>query len=470
MNLKFSNTQLFAIILIAVIVFEIVALAFYSAQNNPSPDNNQPDPLDVGNQPTLAYTSQVDGTVVKLLPRLMFFGNTTEPDISTLDRQLLQLPGIRPENFNSYYRNDPTTGGLIYVAEVSYNQNQTNPVKIISDASGITQFSQPFGFAQALVSVPKNVSFHNNDLNLNKNHLFVDPLLATYVSVQTQANDKIQVQLDAKFQGNQLTELVSSELENPATQTQNRSATRLWSVDQLKPVLVVFADTNYSTRLEADTLKQRLSALSDINTIQLSFVPTAPLSIQFFSNDANLKTDVNELLKSSPFVKESSIRDFATGFQVLVQLNQNSDYESFKTDLASRFADKNLTENQSYSFLPFVFRLSARLDTKTTDLNATANQVKNLIGITDRIDLYQEASTSVSFIEESILDLNKGKYFLDSNTLSILVYPGKTIGQPAPILIEFATLRDKVVQVYAAREIDGTQSQTGNPTENPFLQ
>jgi hypothetical protein len=67
--------------------------------------------------------------------------------------------------------------------------------------------------------------------------------------------------------------------------------------------------------------------------------------------------------------------------------------------------------------------------------------------------VYQLARATVPFIEVDLTDPSLGNYALDDNQLNFLVLPGKQIGAPVPVLIQFVTVRDRVTQIQSAREL-----------------
>src|SRR3989338_2574888 len=461
MNLQFSQTQLFSIFIVLIMMASTVSIALLSQDPNPQPNPNQPDqPLNPGNQTTLPYSVTVNASVVQQLPRVILFATTDESDIQVIDTRLVSIPGIRLDSFNSYFRNDPSTGGLIYVAEVSFDPNQTNTQKLISDAGNINVFTQqPFGFAQALVSVPKNVTFHNTDFDVNHAYTFLDPLVPSYVSPETRPKDQIQVQLDAKFTGNTISELIASEVSNPLNDPKQRSATRLLTLDELKPLLVFGADTNYSASLDVNTLLPRLEQLPDVNQAQVTYSLAAPATVQFFFQDQNTRDDINQFFSDYNRISSFQLQSSATGFDIVLALQNPTEFESVKTDVTAKLSAKGMTPNQSFRFVSPVYRLRGQLETTKTDLNATATQLRSLLNLGDGLEVYQLGTSNTTYIQESMLDENSQKYFFDQNTMPIQVLPGKTVGQPVVIKIDFVTVRDKIVQLFNASEVKGMEGQ-----------
>ncbi|MDO8625648.1 MAG: hypothetical protein Q7R47_06195, partial [Candidatus Diapherotrites archaeon] len=281
---KFSSTQLFAILLVVVMVGSTLAIAIISGGNTNAPDTTQPlAPIDADNQTTLAFDATVNAKVFKPLNRLIFFGCTRETDIQKIDSRIVQLEGVSTANYISSFRQDASCEGLLYVAQFSYMPT-VGPDTIAAQAQQSPLFVQaPFVLLQALVSVPAMVTFHNAAFDLNKTYTFPDPLLTAYVSSQTIANDPIELQISATFTGNTISQLQAYEQSNPALAKVTRQASRLWTVDLLHPLLIFSADTNYSAQLEPSVLTPLLERLPDVNGVQMAYQPTAPFAVQFLT-------------------------------------------------------------------------------------------------------------------------------------------------------------------------------------------
>ncbi|GEM_PF-4769883 len=466
-----SQTQVFALLIVIVMLGSTVAIGLYSLGNQPQDPDTPDQPLDTGDQTAIPFSASTEGSVVRVLPQVVFFGPTPETDIQKIDAVILSVPGVLQIGFQSSFRDDPDSEALLYVANFSFDPALTNSGQILTAASNPEVFSNtPFLFAQALVSVPSRVTFRSEQLDLNREYLFLDQLIQAYVSASTEAEDIIQVQLDATFTGATLTELIASETANSNAQIQQRQATRLYQIHELFPEIVFSFDANYTSDLEPDILKPKLLAIPNVNTAEVLLQPMAPLSVHFSFQDDQTRSDVNQLFSDYNRVKSFSIQPSASGFDVYYELFQNSDYTIVKTELKNKFSAKGWSETVGFSFSNWIVRLSVKLETASTDNKAAADRVKTLLSAYSTLVIYQPAQTNIPFIEESILNPDLAKYYLDANVLPINVFPGKKINEPAVILIKFLTQRDRVVQVISAVETTGVQSTPGNPDENPFNQ
>jgi hypothetical protein len=450
---KLSSTQLFAILLIVIMGASTLAIAFISGGG--TTDTTPPlAPIDSNSQTTLAYDALVVAKVYKSLNRLTLFGCTNQTDIERLDALTASFDGVLVTNFSSSFRKDPQCPGLIYVAQLSYQPNA--PIeRLSSQATASGAFIQPpFVLQQALVSVPREVSFHNSAFDLNKTYTFLDPLVTAFVSAQTQANDTINLAISAQFTGSAISQIQAYEDSNPAIASITRQASRIWTVQSLFPTLMFSADANYAAALTPDALKPRIAQLADVNGVEVAFEPASPFLLQFSRVlDANERTDLNALLSDLNSLSSFQIQDGA-GKPGTVAVLTPLDYAqmpSIRTAISAALSDHGFSA-QDFAFEAPVFTLSGRVDTTTTDTNSIANAISRLIGLKNLL-VYQLARATVPFIEVDLTDPSLGNYALDDNQLNFLVLPGKQIGAPVPVLIQFVTVRDRVTQIQSAREL-----------------
>lgn len=472
MKLNFSGTQIFALFLIVVMIGSIGVLLVYSVTNNPDSGPDTPDtPIGTDSESQLSYTAESSATVVQSLPQVIAAAPTSQTDIQKIESQVVAIPGILLQNFKSYYKTDPQSGQLVYIAEFSFDNKQTTLAAVQEAVSGISDFSGPVDLmATALVSVPKTIRFHNPDFDLNRDFSLPDPLISSYVSPQTMVNDEITVNISAVFTGNKLDQIVAYESSNPQTAALTREAVRLHPIRELKPILFVSADVNYSTAFEPDAAQAKLLSLTDLNSVQTKYQPLGDPLVHFYSDSNQLAADVNAIFSDQDNLQSFSIQADETGFLVQFKPKSSADFPGIKNDLTQKFASKGWTEPVDFQFASYSIRFQANLSATTTDLNYAATQVRKLLSLPPSTVIYQSAVIDLPFIEESITNPDSVKYSFDQNQLDVLVFPNHKTSEPVVIDFKFVTQRNTIVQILSAVEPPGESSQPGNPGENPFLQ
>ncbi|MDO8625746.1 MAG: hypothetical protein Q7R47_06700, partial [Candidatus Diapherotrites archaeon] len=178
--------------------------------------------------------------------------------------------------------------------------------------------------------------------------------------------------------------------------------------------------------------------------------------------DQNATNDVNRLLSDYNRLEQFSFQNAQDGFFVLLTPKDYTDMAVIQTELSKSFLALDRNQEHDFRFQIPTFNLSGRLDTTTTDANSIADALIQKLKLKG-LSVYQLAQGNVPFIEESLTDPTQPVYSRDQNELDFLALPGKKIGNPVVVFVQFVTVRDRVVQVVSARELSGNESVSQNP-------
>ncbi|MBU1930778.1 hypothetical protein KJ972_04675, partial [Candidatus Micrarchaeota archaeon] len=369
----YSATQWLAIFVVAVIAFSTIAFSLLGSFGDQPPSEEPPAPQDAT---TFSFQAEVEVTVSEVLPHFKLIAETSQTNIDLLDAMVRSTPGVL--QMQSIFRQDPTRGNfLLYEADIMYEKEQFSLNEILEAVLANTQgqLSQTGVFSSALFEVPHNVTFRNEELDLTKEHLFLDQLVQGLVEAPTLKGDRITVHLAATFTGVSLVELTAFEVLNPETQITERVASRIMKVDSLEPVLLFSADTVFASGLEPITLEEELSVISDITQTKVQVFPSDSFSLRV---DAELDAEsfgsfLNEL-SGTQWQVLSPERPFQ--FELLVPAIEI--YQSVKESIQIELEAQGFSSEQ-FSFGELPVSIEGRID-------LTETGTENVISIVEQIE------------------------------------------------------------------------------------
>lgn len=448
-----NKNQWFGLFIIFVMVGSIVGFSTYFTGN---PDNSDavPDDSSLPDSTTLAMVAEnVPAKVVEVLPSILFSAFTDQADITIIDKKIAEVKGIY--RINSKYRqySNPSFGtSLVYTAEISF-ENQKTAEEITPEITTATQgiLFDSFAFSNVLVSVPKNVSF-SNEQGFDLNYEFSDPLVLAAAMPGTIKGDELLVRIDAYFTGKTMVNSIASEATNLSSEPKFLSFDLNKTVEEMLPRIIFGSTVTYSDYVEGSSLKEKIIWLEGVVDVNISSLKSENYFVAYFDANTSLQQDFNEFFFENPSVFNSvNVSSVGNGFSAQVYFNEDINSGNplnAEEKVKSFLEDKNAS---NISVVESSSQVFGSIELISADSSKTVSALNELLaGLNfSGTEVQQQAVVLFdSFFNE------EGKTFVpdEKTETQVFVSPSRTVGEEVLLSVQVQTSRDRILSITAAEE------------------
>lgn len=420
-----KSSVLMSWFIVIIMVGSILGFAFYYVGND-NPDSGTDTGTDQ-NAPPLADTTQlqfsaagIDANVIDSLPSILIVAETDEAEINKIDSEIYLADQNIRQVLSSYMQPQANSQkALIYRAEISLAP-RSDPIKIINEiSSDSNHLSSIQAVKSILVRLPKNISFSNKDLNLEKEYEFRDSTVQVFASPQTIMGDNLKVTLNATFQGQELTQITGFEEENLSEKLLQKTISLNAPISELEPVLLVSAEqVSFSNIAPISALAETFKKLQDVNDSSFSIPIVQPkITLSVSGIDQNQVFDLNALAASLPDLNFAETQITSEGF--FASLTFKSDLNTLGPQRNS-IAEKLRGMNVSSDRIEMQESRTSLFGTVSLKSPSAAKEIYNKIGTSIfskgvLAKIYQPAKLRVFQI-------------FDPDTNALVEVPGQSIG------------------------------------------
>jgi hypothetical protein len=446
--------QAFALAVVVLMVASMVGYSFLTEPNT-TPTDDIP-PSDLGGpqidqtQIKSFYAEEIDANVVQLFPVMVLTASTEETEINLIDAAIYALPGVT--SVNSYYKTDQLalTGGLVYVATISFDPAQDKE-ELLQGIKDNTSLQVADVVQTGLVKVPVETRLKaEDDETLFKDYRLEEPFLEAILSFETAKDDKIVVSEQFVFSGDQIMQSLAFETANKTGQPTSFGL-KLPDIEivELTKRFTLGGSRIYQGANDFDWLEQKIEALAEVDSVELE---VQPIFYRLgFIIDKNLSgrvlTDLNAALNQVESAKAVKFWHQEDVDIVTVDFEAQADYEALKDGVEQAFASSGAEYQERQEPMVSLF---GELETKTTqslDLNESFFELMAAEGF-QGIELYQEALVDLKtkeFVGPDILL----SWQAEETTNQALIFPGHEVGQRVELDVSIYGERGKVTRINA---------------------
>jgi len=197
------------IVIVAVMAFSMIAVAFTSMQNNPSTDNSGINTNPILN--SFTYDLDFSSTAIKELNSFRMVAKTSNLDKSEIDTAIQKMDGV--SKVGSEFRNN-ANGVWDYFAEITLKKT-ANLEDILNQIFELEYFTdaEKVAMKYMTISSPGKLLLYNTELEINRNFEFSSTTLPALVSIETMPGDVINISGSVTLKGMDITALELIELE-----------------------------------------------------------------------------------------------------------------------------------------------------------------------------------------------------------------------------------------------------------------
>ncbi len=453
MDLKLNKKVIFSIFLGIIMLTSLFAFLYTGQDPNQPPTTPPVTPQTT----TINYDAQnVQAKVVRLFPQVFFTATTRETNKAVLDEQVKKLSGVR-SILQSYYSDPNSSGGigqsdlstLYYVAQLSITDN-ADVFAMQEQANDSNMFLAAEALRGGLVSLPEQVTFTNQDLNVTLDHDFQSPLSNAFLRPNTLVEDQIIVYLQGGFSASTLKTIQAVEQQNITAQPQEITLTQTHQITNLSQDLFFSFNATPLFLENEEQLKQTIvTGIQGAANPQASagfFFPS--LTITFDKNYSVFQQDMTTLLTDINGV-QGQIFNLDQN-QLTVFLDSTTFLET-KSTLLSELEALNFHVVQT---IDPVVTVNGSVSFDSNNLNEHSMQLKELIK-------QQEYFSTQNMQDISVLQnaFFEAQNFTAQDTNTIYDYPQKTfeakimpnhnLSDQVPLEITLSIVRGKIDSVTA---------------------
>jgi hypothetical protein len=445
LGVNLNKSQWFGLFIIFVMVGSIIGFTTYFTGNNQAEEDFD---LSLPDSTVIKMRADnIEAKVVEVLPKIFFSAFTNEADITAIDKKIGEVNGIY--KIQSKYRqaSNPTFNtSLIYTAEISFEKDR-NVLEVISDIRDLTEsiLFEPFSFEAALISVPRNVHF-SNDQGFDLNYDFADPLMLAYVVPGVAKGDKLLVRIDASFTGKTLVNSSSYEI-LPVPFFSDFNA----SIKEKLPRIVFGSFVDYSDYIDENSLKEKILSLPSVVDANVFSPKPENYFIVSFSAENSMEEDFNRFLHNSTEFTSLEVSEVGEGFSAQLYFNEDENITSLEEKVVSFLRDKNAS---NVSVTEARTQVSGYLELLSSDASKTISELTVLLSSLDfkAITFQQQVLVSLPSFFDSY-----GREFIpgDETSTEVFVSAFRNIGDEVELrayIVPNETVRKGILSINAAEE------------------
>lgn len=243
--MQLSGKQVFAIFIVATMVLSILSVLLYSG--SPPGNNNAPPQVPQEDATAIAYrASGVNAIVLQVFPSTVVVARTGAASVGEIEALLGRIDGVAAINKSQFI---PRQEGLQenFRTEIRFvsAEKMAGAFQKIKDVNILSKVQI---FMQALVSVPGEVVFRNEDLGVEQKYSFPSGQAQAFVSEETQKGDSVKLSMQSEFKGQELSNLVAFEEQNITTTTQLYLVSKEFNVASLENEFAASATAPVASR------------------------------------------------------------------------------------------------------------------------------------------------------------------------------------------------------------------------------
>ncbi len=444
-----KKSQLMAIFIIVAMVGSTIAFGLLSYNNSNTPPTNAEDvpPLQTTEQTTLKYSAKnIDSNVLQLLQSFEIFFDTNRTDIDNIDSEIRLVDGIK--SLDSQFLN-PQAGknSLTYMAEISFEKT-FEPSQLISEIGKKLNVSGIQAIRKGLVELPKTISLHSSDLNIDMDYSFKDNLSPAWLEISTIAGDSIQSELQVTLKGKDLLDILAFETKNLSSQFEPHSIVQKLKIDSMAPELSLEADYNYSLGIDSNALEEKIAKLQDVNAEAIDLaerIPELKLMAKISTGKNISKEDINSALSS---LESVSLAEQNIPIIAIIDFSSGTNVSLLEKSIQQKLSVLGLNESEIEFQEPRV-SLSGTISLNSGDSKNAVESIKKIL-FDEKISgfkLLQKAEFNVSILSDG--DKN---FALGENKLEVSLNPSHVAGEEIEIQVDFYTQRNKIVFLAGIKE------------------
>ena len=255
------------IIIVAVMAFSMIAVAFNSTtQNNQNSDTSGINTNPIVN--SFDYELNFSSTAIKELNSFRMVAKTSNLDKSQIDTAIQKMDGV--SKVSSEFRNN-NNGVWDYFAEITLKKT-ANLNDILNQIFELEYFTGAEKVAMKYMTIasPGELKLYNPTLNIDRNFEFTSATLPALVSIETIAGDTITVSGSVTLRGMDITALEIIESSNQNSQPQ------YFSVNETLPIItlgneLLFEGQTSDLNIDQNYYTEQLALID--STAQIYFIP-----------------------------------------------------------------------------------------------------------------------------------------------------------------------------------------------------
>ncbi len=437
-----TKGQWFAIFIIAIFVFSMVAVLFsgdsLSGNPSPTPDTNS-------NTTPIPFQSDfVDANVVELFPYLIVTADTSSNNIDGIDSQVFQIKGI--ENVQSQFI---SSGNIQYYAYVQFSKD-ANPKDVFAGLQQISALSNVQAKQQGLVQLPSSFKISNSALNLFQTFYPPSALTQALLSIDAQKGDAILVRVDVELVNQQPSRVVAEQVQAP----RSFIVFDVFSIVGVEPILLLQGSMDYFRFLDENKLRALLASTPDVNqeTIYVSIsAPIKPkISFDIHQPFSQAQQDaLQQSIQSNPIpdINNFTFSQLDNGLTVNAYFNPlktEKDLNNFEKNFLNVLSTAGYDKSLIVSFKPqsdFV----ASIEIDSNDARNAANFLKTkLKSKTASFLLFQRGSVHMDYL----LDASNGEHIpLSQSVFPAALIPGHRVDENSTFQVQATVLGNTVQQM-----------------------
>ncbi|MAG21909.1 MAG: hypothetical protein CL943_01205 [Candidatus Diapherotrites archaeon] len=401
-----------------------------------NPDDIQPTQLSM-------EASNIEATVVLILPKLKIVAETSEINIEELDTSIYSVEGVkRIASFYSQVDQSEIAAGLMYVADIQLIAG-TDAEEVFEQIKEKPGLEQAEGFPFALVTLPSEIDFINAQLDITKSHSLRRAESEALIAFDTERGDELRVNLSATFIGEDPLNLFAYELQNTSIITVPGEAVVEAEIASLQPKLLFDITTNYSQLPLLEELETELAntpGLSDTNLFKPFIEPKISLI-----NDTNISeekaADLNVLVAS---LSDDTIFYNEISFRASLFFEDGTDLAPLKAQLQEKLDELELS---AVVIQETIGHATGGAFLKSEDASQEMELVKNLIE--------DKGFETFLVLQEGQIVLEKvdwddeTSYEIESGLVDTAFSKSHSVGDTVTVRVAYTLVRNKIDEISA---------------------
>ncbi len=443
-----SKQQLWSLVILVVMVGSLFAAITYDSQGGSQQNPNVPVPPVQQNTTRVSYTAkQVPVKVLQVFPTAILVGTTTEFNVANVDAELRKLPGIFGVSGSEFFEPPDKTANFRTSVKFSSSEKMPEALRAIADANILSGYNL---FPSALVSIPENIEFRNDDADLNYTYKPQNRQAQVIVTMDTRKGDSLEVTLNADFQGQRLAAMSGLIERNLDSAPKFSAVNNAFTISSLEDV---FSLEGKSSKLDAPALgivKGFFSGGTDYNSSLEVKDKTEETKLFFTEPEKVFEQDLNAFLTGYAGVDFFEIR--LDQNLVAIKVAEAQDYKAFVQVLSEELGKLGFNVKSVEDPETGISGLVTVLNGGREKFLADLAEKEKEIGI--KFTVFQKArfDTNSIFIEDQ-----NAHYALSSGYFNALVNPVHSAGDDVNLSVVLTgNSRVGVMQILDSHE-EGTE-------------
>lgn len=356
--MKLNKNAIFSLFIVFLFIGSIVAagILYYDPDRQNQPNNDIPE------APQTTYYANLDANVEEIFPNFIVVGAPNIYEETTIENDLREIDGITSVNVSFTSAEEE----IIAIVNISYNKDQEEIYQKINESEIFNEISI---FKNALLEIPKEIEFINNDTNETKDYFHPPGKVEAYVSYQTQKEDLIKASIFAVFQGNILLHIVGEEIQNLSASQEFIFDQKTYPVESWNNVIMVTAETNITNNLDINKLKEKF--LEE----EIEEYLSEHLEITTDQNITKIKEEINQIKEEKEYILNINLEE---NISIMFENNLTlEEYNLVLEELSKIVKDYEIIKEPKHVVMITFYKEDINLEEITTKIDKHHLEIKN---------------------------------------------------------------------------------------------